>query len=132
MRIVVIGAVLITFISLISLSAIEESQSSYLDLKQEAERHFENGSYALAYSLYSKIDKKQLSSVEARWVDFRQADTLWRSEAATNSADTTKLDQARQQLEKMVRDIQRVGDQDRVWAEIQESLGVFWWCGRNF
>ncbi|HVN81498.1 MAG TPA: hypothetical protein VMW38_21090, partial [Terriglobia bacterium] len=131
MRIIIIGGVLLTFIMLISQTAIEKSQTTYQDLKKEAERYFESGSYALAHSLYTKINKKELSSTQARWVDFRQADTLWRSEAATNSADTTKLDQARQQLEMLIRDIQRVEDRDRVWVEVQESLGDFWWSRRN-
>ena len=33
---------------------------------------------------------------EARWVFFRNADTLWRSQFATQTADTTKIDPARE------------------------------------
>ena len=35
------------------------------------------------------------------------------------------------QLEKLVRDAQRDEDQDRVWVEVQESLGDFHWTRRN-
>jgi len=34
-------------------------------------------------------------------------------------------------LEKMVRDIKGTEDQDRIWVEMQESLGDFWWLRRN-
>ena len=64
---------------------------------------------------------------ESRWVGFRLADTLWRAQAATKTADSTKYDEARHQLEVLVRDITRDEDRDRVWAEAQESLGDFWW-----
>ena len=70
MKVFTIAAVLLALITLVSLRALDEPQTSYQDLKREAERHFEHGSFALAYSLYSKIDKKQLPSIEARWVDF--------------------------------------------------------------
>jgi hypothetical protein len=64
-------------------------------------------------------------------VDFRLADTLWRSQAATQTADTTAFEQAQRQLEVLIRDIQRVEDRDLVWAEVQESLGDFWWTRRD-
>jgi hypothetical protein len=64
-------------------------------------------------------------------VQFRRADTQWRSEAGTQRADTTKTDAARTELEKLVRDITRDDDKDRTWVEIQESLGDFWWTRRN-
>ena len=97
----------------------------------EAERDYAEGSFARAYQLYRDLDELDLPADQARWVDFRLADTLWRSQAATENADTTLLDQARQDLEALVRDISRVEDRDGVWVEVQESLGDFWWGRRN-
>ncbi|MCS6804576.1 MAG: alpha-2-macroglobulin family protein [Acidobacteriota bacterium] len=99
----------------------------YERLKADAERRYAEGSYAQAHELYMKADALSLPPDEARWVDFRLADTLWRSEAATETADSTKRDQAREQLEKLIRDVQRDEEKDRLWAEVQESLGDFWW-----
>ena len=63
---------------------------------------------------------------------FRSADTQWRSEAATANADTTKLDEARDALDKQIRDLAREDQHDRVWAEVEESLGDFFWTRRNY
>jgi len=101
-------------------------------LKAEAEKLQAEKSFAKAHELYSRaLEMSNLSSNEARWVAFRFADTQWRSEATTQRADTTKLDEARAQLEKLVRDVQREEEKDRVWAEAEESLGDFWWTRRN-
>ena len=66
-----------------------------------------------------------------RWVLFRNADTLWRSQAATQTADTTKLDQARDWLEQLLRETKLIEDRDETWAEVHESLGDFFWTRRN-
>jgi len=106
--------------------------SEFESLKAEAEKFYVEGSFAKAHELYAKAqDSSGISSNDARWVAFRLADTQWRSQAATQTADTTKLDQARETLEKMVRDLQREDEKDRVWVEVQESLGDFWWTRRN-
>ena len=99
--------------------------------KFAAEKFFADGSYAKAYEIYSKVDASQLSSDEARWVAFRLADTQWRSQAATDNADTTKLDAARADLDRQIRDLTREDQHDRVWAEVKESLGDFAWTRRN-
>ncbi len=106
-------------------------QLDYEKLKSEAERFYNESSYARAHEIYRKAKELNLSPIELRWVDFRIADTQWRSQAATQTADTTKLDGARQQLEGLVRDIQRIEDRDRVWGEVQQSLGDFWWTRRD-
>lgn len=100
-------------------------------MKREAEAFYREGSYARAYEIYAQAKNLQLPTAEARWVEFRMADTLWRSQAATETADTTKLEQARERLEVLVRDIKREEDRDRVWAEVQESLGDLYWTRRN-
>ena len=103
----------------------------YESLKANAEKFYADGSFAKAHDLYAGVNVTNLPPAELRWVGFRLADTQWRSQAATQTADTTKLDQARQELEKLVRDVQRTEDQDRMWVEVQESLGDFWWTRRN-
>ncbi len=64
-------------------------------------------------------------------MEFRIADTEWRSRASTDNADTTKLDAARSDLDKQIRDLTREDQHDRVWAEVEESLGDFSWLRRN-
>src|SRR3954470_22779575 len=100
-------------------------------LKAEAEKQYGDGSYALARETYAKASLADLSPSDKRWTEFRLADTQWRSQAATQTADTTKLDEARRQLEALIRDITRVEDHDRIWAEVHESLGDFFWTRRN-
>jgi len=96
----------------------------YEKLKADAEKLSADGSFALAHEAYQKAAAIELPPPEKRWVEFRLADTQLRSQAATQTADTTKLDDARQKLAVLIRDITRVEDHDRVWAEVQESLGV--------
>ncbi len=106
-------------------------QPEYEKLMTQAEKLYTEGSYELCHELYQKADVLELPKEKALWVDFRLADTLWRSQAATQTADSTKYDQARQQLEALVRDIQRPEDQTRIWAEAQESLADFYWTRRD-
>src|SRR6185312_2019830 len=42
-------------------------------------------------------------------------------------SDSTKLDEARTALERQIRDLTREDQRDRIWAEVQESLGDFSW-----
>jgi uncharacterized protein YfaS (alpha-2-macroglobulin family) len=105
--------------------------SRYQQLLAEAERHFAEGSYAAANRLYEEADRLELPGEQRRWVDFRLADTRWRSKAATETADPTTAEQARQTLEQLIRDARRPEDRDRVWAEAEESLGDFWWMRRH-
>lgn len=110
----------------------QAQQSEYLKMKTEAERFYKEGSYARAYEIYEKVDKKSLLPEESRWVEFRLADTLWRNLAKDELADNSKLEQARRQLEALVRDILLVEDRDLVWAEVEESLGDYWWIRQNY
>ena len=72
-----------------------------------------------------------LAPDEARWVEFRLADTSWRAQAATETADTTKFELAQKQLEELIRTNDKDDDRDLVWAEAHESLGDFFWTRRN-
>ena len=103
----------------------------YTSLQKQGETYFKQSSYAKAREVYLKAKSLKLAPERQRWVAFRLADTLWRAQAATNNPDSSKFDKARTKLEKMVRDIKRVDDQDRIWVEVQESLGDFWWLRRN-
>ena len=105
--------------------------SDYETNKLAAEKVYAEGSYAKANEIYSKVDASELSGDEARWVTFRVADTQWRSQAASANADTTKLDEAHGELDRQIRDLTREDQHDRVWAEVQESLGDFFWTRRN-
>ncbi len=105
--------------------------AEYDDIKARAEQLYAEKSYALALELYEKAAQMEISPEARRWVQFRIADTMWRAQAATETSDNTRLEQAREQLDKLVRDIQRPEEQDRVWAEVHESLGDFHWARRN-
>nr|MDQ2938190.1 MG2 domain-containing protein [Acidobacteriota bacterium] len=102
-------------------------QPDYSQLKSEAERSYAQGSYARANELYAKVDKSTLAPPEVRWVKFRLADTSWRAQAATATSDTTKFEQAQQQLEEMIRTNDKEDERDLVWAESHESLADFFW-----
>jgi uncharacterized protein YfaS (alpha-2-macroglobulin family) len=117
--------------TLLSLQALQVGQTEYARIKAEAERRYAEGSYRLSNDLYQQAHALNLPATEARWVNFRLADTQWRSQVATQTADTTAFEQAQHQLDVLVRDVQRSEDRDLVWAEVQESLGDFWWTRRD-
>jgi uncharacterized protein YfaS (alpha-2-macroglobulin family) len=102
-------------------------QSDYLQLRNDAETQYAQGSYARANELYAKVDKSKLNPSEVRWVEFRLADTSWRAQAATQTSDTTRFEQAQKQLEELIRVIEKETDRDLVWAEAHESLGDLFW-----
>src|SRR5215203_6728449 len=106
-------------------------QPDYSQLKRDAEAQYAAGSYARANELYSRVDNSKLNPSETRWVEFRLGDTQWRSQAATQTADTTKIEQAQKQLEELIRVIDKESDRDLVWAEAHESLGDLFWTRRN-
>jgi hypothetical protein len=120
----------ITAFSILLLNTITQ-QADYSQLKTEAEAQYSQGSYARANEIYSHVDKTKLSAAESRWVEFRLADTTWRAQAATETADTTKFDQSQKQLEELIRTADGESDRDLVWVEAHESLGDFFWTRRN-
>lgn len=104
----------------------------YTRLKTDAEKFYAEKSFAKAHELYTRaMVMSNITSNEARWVFFRHADTLWRAQAGTQTADSSKFDQARQALEQLIRETKRVEDRDQTWAETQESLADFFWTRRN-
>src|SRR5215212_1611050 len=106
-------------------------QPDYSQLKNDAEAQYAQGSYARANQIYSRVDKTKLNPTEARWVEFRLADTSWRAQAATQTSDTTAYDQAQKQLEELIRVSDKETDRDLVWAEAHESLGDLFWTRRS-
>ncbi len=110
-----------------SLASVHAQRTDYQSLKAEAEKYYAEGSYARAHEIYLRADAMKLEPADAHWVDFRVADTLWRAQAATRTADSSKFEQAMRQLISMVSDVQREGERDAVWVEATESLADFWW-----
>ena len=106
-------------------------QTDYAKLKSDAEGFYAAGSYTRANEVYSKIDKTNLPPAEVRWLEFRLADTLWRAQAGTATADNTKFEVAQKQLEELIRTNDKDVDRDLVWAEAHESLGDFFWTRLN-
>src|ERR1700682_5327157 len=94
----------------------------YPGLKEQAETSYAEKSFRRAHDLYEETLKMpSMPADERRWVEFRLADTAWRSDAASPSTDPTAHDRARAALEELIR--QSGADHDRVWAEANESLG---------
>jgi uncharacterized protein YfaS (alpha-2-macroglobulin family) len=116
---------------LLPLNLAEAEVDEYQRLKTQAEKYYAKGSFSRAHKTYVETNALDLPPNERRWVDFRIGDTLWRAQAGSKTSDPSTYEKARQQLEFLIRDIKRDEDKDRVWAEIQESLGDFWWERRN-
>jgi uncharacterized protein YfaS (alpha-2-macroglobulin family) len=106
-------------------------QSDYSQLKAAAENEYSQKSYARAHEIYARVDQSKLTASELRWVEFRLADTSWRSQSATQTYDATKVDEAKKQLEELIRVADKDVDRDLVWAEAHESLGDLFWTLNN-
>jgi len=106
-------------------------QTDYSQLRNEAETQYAQGSYARANEIYARVEKSKLKPVELRWVEFRLADTSWRAQAATQTADTTRYEQAQKQLEELIRVSDKETDRDFIWAEAHESLADYFWTRRG-
>ena len=107
-------------------------QPDFPQLRNEAETQFAQGSYARAHEIYSRVDKTKLAADDLRWVEFRLADTSWRAQAGTQSADQTPFEQAQKKLEELIRVVDKETDRDVVWAEAHESLGDLLWTRRQY
>ena len=126
MKTIIVLVLLLAF-GLAVTHAYQIPQTDYDRLKSEAEQLYVDGSYGKSHDVYLKMRALNLSPKDSRWVDFRLADTEWRAQDATHTSDNTKYEEARRALEALVRDTTRVEDHDLIWAEVQESLGDFWW-----
>lgn len=106
-------------------------QSDYTQQRNAAEIEYQQRSYARAHEIYARVDKSKLAASEIRWVEFRLADTSWRSQAATQTSDNSKFEEAQKQLEELIRTADTDVDRDLVWAEAHESLADMFWIRRN-
>lgn len=104
-----------------------QADDEYARLRAEAEALYADSSYAKSRELYLKARSLKLRSEDSRWVAFRLADTLWRAQAATKTSDPSVYQESNHALDVLIRDVRRDNDRDRVWAEVNESLGDFWW-----
>jgi len=118
--------------SCLMLASLVVRAEDYGITKAKAEALVVEGSYAKAHQLYKTVKTIELSPADARWVAFRLADTSWRALAQSQSSDNSQAEKARQDLEVLVRDIRQVKDRDLVWAEVEESLGDFYWTRRDY
>src|SRR5678809_121452 len=59
-------------------------------INPEAERHYAEKSFAQARGLYDAMDVSKLEAEQKRWVEFRRADTLWRSVETEADQDVGK------------------------------------------
>jgi len=121
----------IALLSLVYLLPSAAPQNDYTKLKSDAERLYAAGSFAKANEIYARINKTGLAPADVRWVEFRVADTSWRSQAGTETSDTTIFEKAQKELEELIRAHDKDEDRDLVWAEAHESLGDFFWTRRN-
>ena len=97
--------------------------SSYQTLRRDAEVAIGERSYARAHELYTKVKQESLPPEEKRWVRFRLADTFWRAEANDPKSDDTDVAKARDELLALLREAG--DDHDKLWSEVNESLGDF-------
>lgn len=123
--------VLLLHVSSFRTQIVSAQQADYSQLRAEGEQAYAAGSYARANDIYSKVKKPGLPPAEARWVEFRLADTSWRAQAGTETSDNTKFEQAQKQLEELIRTNDKEDDRDLVWAESHETLADLFWTRRN-
>jgi uncharacterized protein YfaS (alpha-2-macroglobulin family) len=86
----------------------------------DGERLYKEGSYQLAREAFAKVDPGVLDAEERRWREFRLAETMARSQAASQQPDDSAVRQAETDLRKFIEEGATV---DRLWAETQETFG---------
>jgi alpha-2-macroglobulin len=120
---------LLTLLALtgLSWSLIPPGQLDYEKLRTQAEAKYAEGSFELAHAFYEQASAAELDREQRRWVDFRLADSAWRSASSTRNPDTTRIEEAAEVLAKLGTTEARDEERDRVWVEVQESLGDLQW-----
>jgi hypothetical protein len=98
-----------------------------------AEALYAEGSFSLAHDLYAELRASQPPppDVDARFVELRYADTMWRAQAGSATSDPSIFEQARSLLEALAPADAREEDRDDTWADAHESLGDFFWTRRE-
>jgi hypothetical protein len=77
--------------------------SDWKEIRARGEKLVAEGSYELAHRAYDEGSTLTLPPEEKRWLLFRLADTEWRSAAATDNPDTTKIEHAKSALDALQR-----------------------------
>lgn len=113
------------------LVAQEPAGSTATDLLRRAQAFYERGSFEEARKLYERADALDLDPGPARYVDFRLADTSWRSAAASSDPDSSRIDAARAELEELFATYEHAAERDELWADLHESLGDLAWSRRD-
>ncbi|MEM7309929.1 MAG: MG2 domain-containing protein [Planctomycetota bacterium] len=100
------------------------------DLIRQGEAYHARGSFAEALKVYLRADAAEADEDVARWIDFRIADSRWRSAAGSKNPDSSQLDTALQELQ-VLAGAYGEDDRDDLWAEVQGSLGDWYWMRRD-
>ena len=119
------------FLILASFGFATAGQQDYAGLKSEAEVAYGRESYTEAHRSYEAARLLELSDAQRLWVRFRLADTEWRAAGASRNPDATKLDAAREALTELLGEWKREEEHDDIWAQVQESLGDWYWWRRQ-
>lgn len=114
-----------------ALAALFPVRQDSAELRARGEKLFGEGSYELARREFEAAAKLAREPAEQRELAFRVADAQWRALAATAQPDPSGFDAARKALEALVRDVERADQRDRLFAEVNESLGDFYWTRRD-
>ncbi len=105
--------------------------SDWKEIRARAEKLFAEGSFELAHRAYDEAATLTLAPAEKRWLVFRLADTDWRSAAATDTPDTTRIERAKSALDALQKAVERPEEKDETWVDVEESLGDFDWVRRE-
>ena len=64
--------------------------AAYSSIHKAGEQFYARKSFQRTHDTYLRALDLQLDPDQTRWVEFRLADTLWRSRASTQSSDTSQ------------------------------------------
>ena len=101
--------------------------ADYDKLKAQAEARFAEGSFELANELYQQAKALSLSTSDRQWVEFRLADTTWRSQAGSQTHDSSRYEEAYKSLSALYAALEKDQGKSRLWVEVVESLGDYMW-----
>ncbi len=100
-------------------------------LAERAEALFEAGSFALALPLFeAALEQVDSASPQRDWLQFRVADTRWRTVAGDDPLQRDILVAARDELIALAAEVEREARglrPPRLWARIMEAIGDSWW-----
>ena len=101
MKTTIAALILLTLVSLLPWNTQEGSgpeplqprsvnYGDYSSIHTAAEQLYARKSFQRAHEIYLRARDLQLDPDQTRWVEFRLADTLWRSRASTQSSDPSQ------------------------------------------